>query len=198
MPHSAPLVVGMTGATGIVYGIRLLEMLRRAGVETHLILSRWARRTMVHETDFQPDDVLKLATRSYPPMDLGAAVSSGSFVARGMVIVPCSVRTLGAIATGQGDNLIHRAADVTLKERRKLVLVLREMPLSDIHLENMLKLSRMGAVMCPPVPAFYQRPRGLDDIIDYTVVRVLDQVGIHLETQDRWEGEMRRERAIGI
>ncbi len=198
MSESAPLVVGMTGATGIIYGIRLLEMLRRASVETHLILSRWARRTMAHETEFEPDDVLKLATRSYPPMDLGAAVSSGSFATRGMVIVPCSVRTLGAIAAGQGDNLIHRAADVTLKERRKLVLVLRETPLSDIHLENMLKLSRMGAVMCPPVPAFYQRPRGIDDIIDYTVVRVLDQVGIHLDTQDRWEGEMRGERAVGI
>ena len=190
MSPSEPLIVGITGATGIIYGVRVLEMLKRAGVETHLIMSRWARRTMVHETELTPDDVRKLATVSYPPTDLGAAVSSGSFTTRGMVVVPCSVRTLGAIASGQGENLIHRAADVTLKERRKLVLVLREMPLSDVHLENMLKLSRMGAVICPPVPAFYQRPRSLDDIIDYTAVRILDQVEIRIETPDRWEGEM--------
>lgn len=184
------LIVGITGATGVIYGVRLLEMLRNTDVETHLILSKWAGRTLLHETDYTPEDVHKLASRSYPANDLGAAVSSGSFLTRGMVVVPCSMRTLSAIAQGQGDNLIHRAADVILKERRKLVLVVREAPFNDIHLENMLKLSRMGVVICPPVPAFYHRPRTIDEIVDYTVLRILDQFEIHLESPRRWAGVM--------
>lgn len=184
------LIVGITGATGVIYGVRLLEMLRKTDVETHLILSKWAGRTLLHEMDRTVEEVQKLATRSYPPTDQGAAVSSGSFLTNGMVVAPCSMRTLSAIAQGQGDNLIHRAADVILKERRKLVLVVREAPFNDIHLENMLKLSRMGVVVCPPVPAFYHRPRTIDDIVNYTVVRILDQFDIHLEAPQRWEGEM--------
>jgi flavin prenyltransferase len=129
-----------------------------------------------------------LATHVYPLADQGAAISSGSFLTMGMVVVPCSMRTLSAIAHGLGDNLIHRAADVILKERRRLVLAIREAPLSDIHLENMLKLSRMGVVICPPMPAFYTRPQTLDDLVNYTVARLLDQLDIHLDVRNRWTG----------
>ena len=131
-----------------------------------------------------------MATYSYPPSDQGAAVSSGSFLTSGMVIAPCSMRTLAAIATGQGDNLIHRAADVILKERRKLVLLVRETPLNEIHLENMLKLSRMGAVILPPVPAFYNHPQSLEEMVDHVVMRTLDQFGIHTDLAERWGSEM--------
>ena len=154
----APLIVALTGASGIVYGVRLLERLRDAGVPSHLVMSKWAIQTLLHETTYSVDAVKQLATDVHAAEDFGAAISSGSFVTRGMVVVPCSMRTLAAIATGSGTNLIHRAADVVLKERRKLVLVPREAPLSDIHLEHMLRLSRMGTVIFPPVPAFYQRP----------------------------------------
>ena len=183
------LVVGITGATGTILGVRLLEALRATDVETHLIVSRWGARTLLHETTRSLDQVRKLATRSYPENDQGAAVSSGSFLTEGMVIVPCSVRTLAAVAHGHCENLVQRAADVVLKERRRLVLAVREMPLSDIHLENMLKLSRMGAVIAPPVPAFYTKPKTLDDMVDHTVARLLDLFGIHLEGA-RWSGEM--------
>jgi 4-hydroxy-3-polyprenylbenzoate decarboxylase len=169
------LIVGITGATGTVFGVRLLEMLQDTDVETHLVMSRWAARTLVHES-------------SYTVTDQGAAISSGSFLTLGMVVVPCSVRTLAAIAHGLGDNLIHRAADVILKERRKLVLAVREAPLSDIHLENMLKLSRMGVVICPPMPAFYNKPQSLDDLVNYTAARLLDQLDIHLDVRNRWTG----------
>jgi flavin prenyltransferase len=185
-----PLVVAITGATGSIYAVRALQLLRQAEVEAHLVMSKWAERALVHETPYTPQQVRDLAARTYPLEDQGAAISSGSFVTRGMVVVPCSMRSLSAIAHGQGDNLIHRAADVILKERRKLVLAAREAPLNDIHLENMLKLSRMGVVICPPVPAFYHRPRTLDDIITYTALRVLDQFGIHIEAPQRWKGEM--------
>jgi len=184
------LIVAMTGATGTAIGVRLLELLQETDVETHLVMSRWAVRTLLHETDYAPEDVRKLATRVYPVEDQGAAISSGSFMTGGMIIVPCSMRTLAAVAYGLNDNLIHRAADVILKERRKLVLAVREMPFNDIHLENMLKLSRMGAVICPPVPAFYKRPKTVDDIVTWTAARLLDQVGVHLEVGSRWEGEM--------
>lgn len=184
------LIVGVTGATGVILAVRLLEMLRDAGIERHLILSKWAARTLLHETSVTPEKVQRLASRSYPPNDQGAAVSSGSFLSAGMVIVPCSMKTLAAIAHGHGDNLIHRTADVMLKERRRLVLVVREAPLSEIHLENMLKLSRMGVVIYPPVPAFYHRPANLEELIDHTVVRILDQLGIHLDASRRWDGVM--------
>lgn len=181
------LIVGITGASGSIYGVRLLEMLQGSGIETHLIMSRWGARTLVHETSYTPERVNALATVVHPLTDQGASISSGSFVTMGMVIAPCSVRTLAAIAHGLGDNLIHRAADVVLKERRKLVLAVREAPLSEIHLENMLKLSRMGVVISPPVPALYSRPASIDEMVNYTCVRLLDQLGLHVDTA-RWSG----------
>jgi 4-hydroxy-3-polyprenylbenzoate decarboxylase len=184
------LIVGMTGATGSIYGVRLLERLREAGVETHLVISRWGVRTLLHETPFTREHVEALAHTTYPPGDMGAAISSGSFRTDGMVIVPCSAKTLAGIAHGFGDNLIHRAADVVLKERRRLVLAVREAPLSAIHLENMLQLSRLGAVVLPPVPAFYNHPRTIDDIVDHTVVRMLDLCGVEVPDALRWTGEM--------
>lgn len=183
------LIVGITGATGTIYGVRILEALKAHGVETHLVLSRWGARTLVHETSYTPRAVQHLATHVHAINDQGAPISSGSFLTRGMIVAPCSMRSVAAIATGYGDNLLHRAADVVIKERRRLVLVVRESPLSEIHLENMLKLARMGVVICPAMPAFYQQPKTVDDIVHQTVVRVLDQVGIHLDAP-RWSGEM--------
>ena len=184
------LIVGLTGATGTIFGVRLLQMLHGSGVETHMVMSKWAARTLIHETQHTVEQVEDLASRNYPLGDQGAAISSGSFVTLGMVVVPCSMRTLGAIANGLADNLIHRAADVILKERRKLVLVVRESPLHDIHLENMLKLSRMGVVFLPPVPAFYNHPQNLDDMINHVTMRILDQFDIHLDVMNRWDGTM--------
>ncbi len=190
MPNATPrrVIVAITGATGTIFGVRLLETLQGTDIETHLVMSKWAARTLVHETSYSVEQVQQLATRVYPLADQGAAISSGSFLTMGMVVVPCSMRTLSAIAHGLGDNLIHRAADVVLKERRRLVLAIREAPLSEIHLENMLKLSRMGVGICPPMPAFYTRPQTIDDIVNYTVARLLDQLDIHLEIHNRWIG----------
>src|SRR5215510_10953609 len=187
---SERLIVGITGATGTIFGVRLLQMLQGTGIETHLVMSKWAARTLLHETPYSVEEVQQMASCFYNSADQGAAISSGSFVTRGMVVAPCSMRTLAAIAQGQGDNLIHRAADVVLKERRRLVLVAREAPLNDIHLENMLKLSRMGVTILPPVPAFYNHPRTIDDIVNHTVMRVLDQFGIHMDVASRWAGIM--------
>jgi flavin prenyltransferase len=184
------VIVGLTGATGAIYGVRLLERLREAGADTHLVISRWGARTLLHETPYSREHVESLASVAYAPADMGAAISSGSFKTDGMIVAPCSAKTLAAIAHGFGENLIHRAADVVLKERRRLVLVVREAPLSDIHLENMLKLSRMGAVVLPPMPAFYNHPRTVDDIVDHTVSRVLDQFGLDVSGAARWSGEM--------
>jgi flavin prenyltransferase len=185
----ARLIVAITGASGSILGVRLLERLEATDIETHLIMSRWGARTLVHETSYTPEQVQALASVVHPLTDQGASISSGSFLTIGMVVAPCSARTLAAIAHGIGDNLIHRAADVVLKERRKLVLAVREAPLSEIHLENMLKLSRMGVVICPPVPAFYARPKSIDEMVDQSVSRILDQLGIHLDS-DRWSGDM--------
>jgi len=187
------LIVGITGATGTIFGVRLLQMLHGSGIETHLVLSKWAARTLAHETPYSLKEVQELATHNYPLGDQGAAISSGSFTTLGMVIAPCSMRTLSAIAHGQGDNLIHRSADVILKERRKLVLVVRESPFNDIHLENMLKLSRMGVIISPPVPAFYNHPQNLDDMINHIAMRTLDQFDIHLDVMNRWDGVMANE-----
>jgi flavin prenyltransferase len=184
------LIVGLTGATGSIYGVRLLDRLREMEVETHLVISRWGARTLAHETPYTREYVESLATTVYPPGDMGAAISSGSFRTDGMIIAPCSAKTLAAIAHGVGDNLIHRAADVILKERRKLLLAIREAPLSDIHLENMLKLSRMGAVILPPMPAFYNHPRTIDDLVDHTVARMLDAFGLEVRDAARWSGDM--------
>jgi flavin prenyltransferase len=184
------VIVGLTGATGAIYAVRLLERLREMEVETHLVISRWGARTLAHETPHPREYVESLATTVYPPGDMGAAISSGSFRTDGMIIAPCSAKSLAAIAHGFGDNLIHRAADVVLKEQRKLVLAIREAPLSAIHLENMLTLARMGALIMPPLPAFYNHPRTIDDIVDYTVARMLDQFGLEVSGSARWVGEM--------
>ena len=183
-----PLIVAITGATGVVYGVRLLERLREAGVPTHLVMSKWAIQTMLLETDYTVEGVKRLASEVHSPDDFGASISSGSFLTRGMVVAPCSMRTLAAISTGSGNNLVHRAADVVLKERRTLVLLPREAPLSQIHLEHMLRLAKMGAVIFPPVPAFYQRPVTVDDLVDQTVMRVLDQFGLEVNVAERWQG----------
>ena len=184
------LIIGITGATGTIFGVRLLQMLHGSGVETHMVMSKWGARTLIHETDYTLEQVQNLATHNYPLGDQGAAISSGSFITLGMVIVPCSMRSLAAIANGLADNLVHRAADVILKERRKLVLVARESPFNDIHLENMLKLSRMGVVILPPVPAFYNHPQTLDDMVNHVTMRILDQFDIHLDVMNRWDGTM--------
>jgi 4-hydroxy-3-polyprenylbenzoate decarboxylase len=190
MNDTAPsrLIVGLTGATGTILGVRLLQALQAARIESHLVMTKWAIRTLVHETDYSAEDVQRMATCAYRAHDQGAAISSGSFLTRGMVVCPCSVRTVASIAHGTGDQLVHRAADVILKERRKLVLVVREAPLNDIHLENMLKLSRMGAVILPPVPAFYNHPKSVDDIVNHVVMRILDQFDIHIDLRERWDG----------
>lgn len=185
---TADLIVALTGASGSIYCVRLLDALRESHVRTHLIMSKWGIQTLRYETPYSAADVRRLADENYSDNDLGALVSSGSFVTIGMVILPCSVKTLGSIAHGHGSGLIQRAADVVLKERRKLVLAVREMPLNDIHLGNMSKLSRMGAVICPPVPAFYTLPKTIDDIVDHTVGRIADQFGIGLPLVSRWTG----------
>jgi 4-hydroxy-3-polyprenylbenzoate decarboxylase len=182
----------VTGATGAIFGVRLLEVLADAEVETHLIISKWAQRTIEHETSKSLEEICALATEVHGPGNMGAKVSSGSFQTEGMVVIPCSMRTVAAIAHGQGDHLVHRAADVILKERRKLVLVARETPLNDIHLENLLKLSRMGVNILPPMPAFYNQPETLDDMVNHIVMRVLDQFGISIDLIKRWDGQMRQ------
>ncbi|MGW7519747.1 non-oxidative hydroxyarylic acid decarboxylases subunit B [Streptomyces sp. NPDC054796] len=183
------LIVGITGATGAVLGVRLLEHLARdPDVETHLVLSRWARTTIELETGRSVREVSGLADATHSPEDQGAPISSGSFRTDGMVISPCSMKTLAGIRAGYADGLVGRAADVVLKERRPLVLVPRETPLSEIHLENMLALSRMGVRIVPPMPAFYNRPESVDDIVDHLTTRVLDQFGLPAPAARRWEG----------
>ena len=192
-PSESPrLVVAITGASGSLFGIRVLQLLRQAGVEAHLVVSRWGARTLHHETGWSLKDVHALAHTAYNPNDEGAAISSGSFRTRGMLVVPCSARSLAAIAHGLGDSLVHRAADVILKERRRLVLAVREAPLSEIHLENMLKLARMGVSICPPTPAFYNHPQSIDEMVSYSVTRLLDQFGLHA-AGERWTGSLRKE-----
>lgn len=182
------VIVGITGASGAVYGVRVLEHLQQLPFETHLIATRWARITIEHETGRKWEDVRSLADVVYAEGDQGAAISSGSFVTEGMIIAPCSMKTVAAIATGFAHNLICRAADVVLKEKRTLVLAVRETPLHSVHLRNLLTLSDMGAVIAPPVPAFYTQPQELSDIVEQTVVRLLDQLGIHEDAPTRWRG----------
>jgi len=191
------LIVAITGATGAIFGIRLLEALKDTDVESHLIISKWGQRTIEHEIGFTIDQVNALATVSYDPTNMGAAISSGSFFTEGMVVIPCSMRTLGGIAHGYGEHLVHRAADVILKERRRLVLVARETPLSEVHLENMLKLSRMGVRILPPVPGFYNHPQSIGDVVDHIVGRVLDQFGIAAPFTKRWDGHMQDASKVG-
>lgn len=182
------IVVGITGATGTIYAIRLLEVLKELNVETHLIISKWALATLKYETPLSADELANLATKSYSPRDVSAAPASGSFQHDGMIIVPCSMKTLAAVRVGFGDDLIARAADVSLKENRKLMLVVRETPLSDVHLENMLAVRRAGAIIFPPMPAFYTQPKSLDDLVDQSVGRMLDSMDIHVDSFPRWEG----------
>lgn len=182
------IIVAMTGATGAVLGVRLLQRLHRMpAVETHLVLSRWARVTLETETDHSAAEVGALADFVHKPDDLGAPISSGSFRTAGMVVVPCSMKTLATIRSGHGGDLIGRAADVVLKERGRLVLVARETPLNEIHLENMLALTRMGARVVPPMVAFYNHPRTVDDLVDHLVARVLDQFDLDAPAR-RWNG----------
>lgn len=186
------IVVGITGATGAVLGIRTLERLTELKIETHLCISKWGRRTIEFETDRAASEIERLATVAYPTGDQSGAISSGSFRHDGMIVVPCSVRTLGAIASGLCDNLITRAADVTLKERAPLVLVVREAPLSQIHLRNMLRVAKAGATIAPPVPAFYNGPTSIDDLVSHMVSRTLDQLGVDDGHAKRWSGGLRR------
>ncbi len=185
------LIVGLTGATGAILGVRLLEALKDCEVESHLVISNWARRTIEHETPYTFKQVCELANIFHNSNNMAAEISSGSFITEGMVVIPCSMRTLGAIAQGSGENLVHRAADVVLKEHRRLVLVARESPLSELHLENMLKLARMGVRIVPPMPAFYNQPKSIGDIVDHIVARVLDQFGIAAPFAKRWDGHMK-------
>lgn len=182
------IVVAMTGASGAILGIRLLQELRKSGAETHLIISDWARRTIELETDYTLEQVCAIADVVHPANDLAASVSSGSFQTDGMVIMPCSMKTLSAIANGFSYNLIARAADVALKERRPLIVVPRETPLSSIHLRNMLSLSGDGAILLPPCIGFYICPKTLDDVVDHLVGKVLDELRIPHQLYRRWEG----------
>lgn len=185
------LIVGMTGTSGVIYGIRLLEVLRDApGIETHLVISNAAKRTIPLETDHSLDSITALADCVYPQNDIAAAISSGSFKTAGMAVIPCSMKTLSGIAHSYSDNLLTRAADVVLKDRRRLVLVARETPLHLGHIRLMAQVTEMGAVVMPPTPAFYHRPATIQDIIDQTVNRVLDVLGVELEQDlfQRWEG----------
>ncbi len=181
-----PLVIGMTGASGTVYGVRLLQILRDLAIPTELILSRSAEITLAHETDLKIAELKALATRVHAPTDIAAAVSSGSYRTRGMIVAPCSIRSMSEIASGVTSSLLTRAADVVLKERRRLVLMVRETPLHTGHLRSMLQLSEMGAIIAPPVPAFYARPATLAEMVDQSVGRVLDLFDIDTGQVRRW------------
>lgn len=180
------LVVGISGASGVIYGIRLLQVLRDVGIETHLVMTRSAEITLAHESSYKVAEVRELASRAYSPTDIGAAISSGSFRTAGMIVAPCSIRSMSEIATGVTSGLLSRAADVVLKERRRLVLMVRETPLHSGHLRTMAQLSDMGAIIAPPVPAFYAQPQTLDDMIDHTIGRLLDFYDIDTGLVRRW------------
>jgi 4-hydroxy-3-polyprenylbenzoate decarboxylase len=185
-PTGLPLIVGISGASGVIYGIRLLEMLRALRVPAHLVMSRSAEITLAHETSRKLAEVHALAARVYPHGDIAAAISSGSFRTRGMIVAPCSMRSLAEIATGATSNLLTRAADVVLKERRRLVLMVRETPLHTGHLRSMLAAAEIGAIIAPPVPAFYARPTSLEAMIDQTLGRILDLFDLDTGAVARW------------
>ncbi|NPV53344.1 MAG: UbiX family flavin prenyltransferase [Firmicutes bacterium] len=186
------IIVGLSGATGAIYGITLLKTLRDLEIETHLVLTPWAEATIKAETDYSPEEVMSLGTHTHAHDDLAAPIASGTCPTDAMVIAPCSMKTLAAIASGYSDNLLTRAADVMIKERRPLVLVARETPLSPIHLENMLKLAQAGAVILPPVPSFYQRPSTVEDIVKGTVAKILDQLRIKHNLVPPWGQETKK------
>ena len=185
------LVVGISGASGAVYGVRALQVLKKLRVETHLILTDSARETIRLETNFSREDVEKLASEVHQVGDLTSKLASGSFRTDGMLVIPCSMKTLAGIATGYSDNLLLRAADVTLKERRRLVLVVRETPLSLIHLENMVKVTEAGAIVLPAMPAFYHRPTSIDELVDQVAGKALDLLGVKHNLTRSWEGPKR-------
>ncbi|MDT2756815.1 UbiX family flavin prenyltransferase [Enterococcus asini] len=189
MSQKKKIVIGITGASGTIYAIDLIKKLKQIpNVETHGVISNWAKQNLKLEADVTLSELENLLDVSYPINDLGAAIASGSFLADGMVIVPASMKTVAAIAMGYSDNLIARAADVTLKEQRKLILVPRESPLSTIHLENLTKLSTMGVHVIPPIPAFYNHPKTIQDLVDHQTMKILDSLGIENDTGRRWQG----------
>lgn len=188
MNEKRKLLIAISGASGAIYGIRLLEVLRQQNIESHLIISKAAYLTVQHETNYSLEQVKNMADYYYNISDISARVSSGSFNNLGMIIAPCSMRTLAAIAVSMEDNLISRSASVTLKERRKLVLMIRETPLHTGHIENMLKISNYGGIIAPPVPAFYDIPKSIDDIINHSISRILDIFGIDTGLIKRWDG----------
>src|SRR5258706_2068958 len=186
MSDPSRLVIGISGASGVVYGIRLLQALKNFPVESHLVMTRTAEVTLAHESKLKVADVRRLADATYRVDDLAAAISSGSFRTMGMIVAPCSMRSLGEIAHGISSTLLTRAADVVLKERRRLVLVTRETPLHTIHLRNLVTVSELGAIVAPPIPAFYNKPKTLDDVIDHTVGRILDLFDLDTGKVKRW------------
>jgi len=196
-PESTRIVVAITGASGVCYGIRALDLLAEAGIETHLVISRTGIATLVHETTISVQDAKQRASVVHSPQDLGASISSGSFPVAGMLIAPCSIRTLSGIANSYDENLVVRAADVTLKERRRLVLMVRETPLHAGHLRLMTQVTEAGAIVMPPVPAFYTKPTSVEEIVDDTVRRSLDLLGLNVKNERRWNGERRTDSAPG-
>lgn len=185
------LVVGISGASGVIYGVRLLQELKKKNIETHLVVTQVAEKILGHETNFEKQSLIKVATFYYEIDDFGAPIASGSFLTHGMVIIPCSMKTLAGIAHGYADNLLLRAADVTLKEKRPLILVPRETPLRAVHLENMLKLAVEGASIVPAMPGFYHKPQTLDDIINHIVGKILDILKIDNDLYRRWDNKLR-------
>ena len=180
------LVVGITGSTGVIYGVRLLEVLKEKNIQTHLIITEWAKKCLAMETNYTVDEVKSLATTVSDESNMAASISSGTHKMDGMIVIPCTMKTLSSIAVGYDETLIARAAGVTLKESRKLVLVTRETPLTAINLENMLKLARLGVVILPPVPGFYTKPKTIDEIVNHTVGKCLDQFNIEHDLYKRW------------
>jgi 4-hydroxy-3-polyprenylbenzoate decarboxylase len=198
-PSQDRLIIGISGASGVAYGVRALQLLRNAGVETHLVMTRTAELTLAYETTLKVADVRAAAMRVHEIDDMAAPIASGSFLTSGMIVAPCSIRSMSEIATGVTSNLLTRAADVTLKERRRLVLMVRETPLHTGHLRTMTALSEMGAIIAPPVPAFYAKPRSLEDLVDFMVVRVLDLFAIHTVPIRRWgeDADLKRRPEVG-
>lgn len=180
------LVIGITGSTGIIYGVRLLEVLKQLGVETHLVITEWAKKCLVMETNYKLEQLKSLVSEYSDDSNLASGISSGTYRTDGMIVIPCSMKTLSGIANGYDETLVTRAAGVTLKESRRLILVTRETPLTAINLENMLKLARLGVIILPPVPGFYTKPKSIDQIVDHTVGKCLDQFNIEHDLYKRW------------
>lgn len=180
------LVIGITGSTGVIYGVRILEILKQCKIQTHLVITEWAKKCLVMETDHKLDYLKSLASEYSDDSNLASGISSGTYKHDGMIVIPCSMKTLSSVANGYDETLVARAAGVTLKESRKLVLVTRETPLTAINLENMLKLARLGVIILPPVPGFYTKPKSIEQIVDHTVGKCLDQFDIEHDLYKRW------------